>query len=153
VACAAQTFIFKKVISASEGGAHLPLQAVGANLPLTLGHEIYGHILDYGPEAGLTEDDRGRPVIVYPWIGCGECEACRNGLDNACLAPQSDHQNLGLQRPGGFGEKVIVRDPRSPEYRPALATQDLDRMGEAILHPPKQCLEKQLQPIPLGRLG
>jgi D-arabinose 1-dehydrogenase-like Zn-dependent alcohol dehydrogenase len=90
------------------GGAHLPLQAVGANLPLTLGHEIYGHILDYGPEAGLTEDDRGRPVIVYPWIGCGECEACRNGLDNACSAPQ----NLGLQRPGGFGEKVVVRDPR-----------------------------------------
>jgi D-arabinose 1-dehydrogenase-like Zn-dependent alcohol dehydrogenase len=90
------------------GGAHLPLQAVGANLPLTLGHEIYGHILDYGPEAGLTEDDRGRPVIVYPWIGCGECEACRNGLDNACSAPQ----NLGLQRPGGFGEKVVVRDPK-----------------------------------------
>jgi CheY-like chemotaxis protein len=26
-------------------------------------------------------------------------------------------------------------------------------MGEAILHPPKQCLEKQLQAIPLGRLG
>jgi D-arabinose 1-dehydrogenase-like Zn-dependent alcohol dehydrogenase len=94
------------------GGAHLPLEAAGANLPLTLGHEIYGHILDYGPKAGLAEEDRGRPVIVYPWIGCGECEACRNGLDNACLAPQSDHQNLGLQRPGGFGEKVVVRDPR-----------------------------------------
>jgi alcohol dehydrogenase, propanol-preferring len=90
------------------GGNHLPLQAAGATLPLTLGHEIYGHIVDFGPESGLTASDLGRHVIVYPWIGCGECEACLAGQDNACAAPQ----NLGLQRPGGFGEKVLVPDPK-----------------------------------------
>ena len=77
-------------------------------MPLTLGHEIYGYIADFGPEAGLGDSDRGRPVIVYPWIGCGECEPCKAGFDNGCILPQ----NLGLQRPGGYADKVVVRDPK-----------------------------------------
>jgi propanol-preferring alcohol dehydrogenase len=90
------------------GDAKLELRQIGANLPLTLGHEIYGRISAYGAESGLTEKDVGRPVIVYPWIGCGRCEACSAGRDNECPAPQ----NLGLHRPGGHGEKVIVREPK-----------------------------------------
>jgi propanol-preferring alcohol dehydrogenase len=90
------------------GGQKLPLAAFGASPPLTLGHEIFGHIAAYGPDAGLTASDIGRPVIVYPWIGCGVCEACLDDRDNECPRPE----NLGLHRPGGHGEKVVVRDAK-----------------------------------------
>jgi propanol-preferring alcohol dehydrogenase len=45
---------------------------------------------------------------VHPWIGCGECAACKRGEENICVKPQS----LGVVRPGGFAEYVIVPHPR-----------------------------------------
>jgi alcohol dehydrogenase, propanol-preferring len=90
------------------GDQKLPVGMLGIQLPATLGHEIYGHIAAFGQESGLTPADIGRAVIVYPWIGCGHCEACLAGRDNECTTPE----NLGLQRPGGHGEKVVVRDPK-----------------------------------------
>jgi propanol-preferring alcohol dehydrogenase len=50
----------------------------------------------------------GKPMLVHPWIGCGECAACRRGEENLCIKPQS----LGVVRPGGFAEYVIVPHPR-----------------------------------------
>ena len=90
------------------GDQKLPLSAMGVATPATLGHEIFGHIAAFGPASGLTAADLGRPVIVYPWIGCGRCEACLAGRDNECPIPQS----LGMQRPGGHGERVVVRDAK-----------------------------------------
>ncbi|MBT9470213.1 MAG: zinc-binding dehydrogenase [Pseudomonadota bacterium] len=90
------------------GGQKLPLPAIGAPTPLTMGHEIFGHIAAYGPDAGLSQTDIGRSVIVYPWIGCGGCQACLDGRDNECAKPE----NLGLHRSGGHAEKVVVRDPK-----------------------------------------
>lgn len=90
------------------GGTKLGLQSIGANLPLTLGHEICGRISAFGLNSGLRPADKGRPVIVYPWIGCGTCEACIAERDNECPRPQ----NIGLHLPGGHGEKVVVRDPK-----------------------------------------
>jgi propanol-preferring alcohol dehydrogenase len=66
------------------GGASIPVSSLGIELPATLGHEIFGKIAGFGPEAGLTKLDLGRPVIVYPWIGCGHCEACLAERDNEC---------------------------------------------------------------------
>jgi propanol-preferring alcohol dehydrogenase len=90
------------------GDAKLNLPDIGVNVPLTLGHEIYGHISSAGPESGLTASDIGKPVIVFPWMGCGHCEACLAGRDNECATPQ----HIGREQPGGFGEKVVVREPR-----------------------------------------
>jgi propanol-preferring alcohol dehydrogenase len=91
-----------------EGAGALKLSDVGLDVPMTLGHEIYGRIASFGADAGLFSHDIGRPVIVYPWIGCGHCQACLSGRDNECLNPE----NLGLQRPGGQGEKVVVRETK-----------------------------------------
>lgn len=77
-------------------------------LPAILGHEAYGVIEDFGSDSGLTPDDRGRPVIVFSWVGCGECERCATGHDNMCADP---HQT-GIQLPGGYAEKIIVREPK-----------------------------------------
>jgi len=66
------------------GNQKVPLDALGVTLPATLGHEIVGRIIAYGPDAGLSKADVGRAVIVYPWLGCGHCRACLAGRDSEC---------------------------------------------------------------------
>ena len=90
------------------GDQKLPLAALGVTLPATFGHEIVGRISAYGPDAELSKADMARSVIVYPWLGCGHCRACLAGRDNECLTPQW----IGVQRPGGHGEKVLVREAK-----------------------------------------
>jgi D-arabinose 1-dehydrogenase-like Zn-dependent alcohol dehydrogenase len=90
------------------GDQKMPVAMLGIQAPVTLGHEIYGHIAAFGQESGLTPAGIGRPVVVYPWIGCGHCEACLADRDNECPTPEM----LGMQRPGGHGEKVVVRDQK-----------------------------------------
>jgi D-arabinose 1-dehydrogenase-like Zn-dependent alcohol dehydrogenase len=90
------------------GGHRLDVGHIGVQLPHALGHEVYGRIEDFGPDSGLTDDDRGRPVIVYPWLGCGTCELCTSGRDLMC----PDRSEIGVQRPGGHAEKIIVGNAR-----------------------------------------
>jgi D-arabinose 1-dehydrogenase-like Zn-dependent alcohol dehydrogenase len=90
------------------GGHRLDVEHIGVQLPHALGHEVYGRIEDFGPDSGLTDDDRGRPVIVYPWLGCGTCELCTSGRDLMC----PDRSEIGVQRPGGHAEKIIVGNAR-----------------------------------------
>jgi D-arabinose 1-dehydrogenase-like Zn-dependent alcohol dehydrogenase len=75
-------------------------------LPFTLGHEIAGVIeaAGDGAEGAIV----GRPVAVYPWIGCGTCAACRAGEENMCSA----HHHLGIAADGGFATHVLVPHPR-----------------------------------------
>ena len=78
----------------------------GRTLPFTLGHEIAGRVERTGPDAGDAEI--GRPIAVYPWIGCGLCPACRHGDENICAAPR----HLGIVVDGGFATHVLVPHPR-----------------------------------------
>jgi D-arabinose 1-dehydrogenase-like Zn-dependent alcohol dehydrogenase len=78
----------------------------GVGLPFTLGHEIVGRVAALGPEAsGVAVGDR---VVVYPWIGCGECAVCRRGEDLLCLKPRTQ----GTRRDGGYGDHVVVPHAR-----------------------------------------
>jgi len=63
-----------------------------------------------GPAAAaLGEAARlGRVALMQPWISCGECAACKRGEENICIKPQA----LGVARPGGFAEYVVVPHPR-----------------------------------------
>jgi alcohol dehydrogenase len=82
-------------------------------LPFTLGHEIAGVIESAGAEADGAVI--GRRVAVYPWIGCGNCTACRAGEENLC----SNHRHLGITADGGFASHVLVPHPRYLiEYEP-----------------------------------
>jgi alcohol dehydrogenase len=49
----------------------------GRTLPFTLGHEIAGMVERAGLDA--TGAKIGAKVAVYPWIGCGQCAACKAG--------------------------------------------------------------------------
>jgi 6-hydroxycyclohex-1-ene-1-carbonyl-CoA dehydrogenase len=67
-------------------------------LPLTLGHEISGVVVD-GP-AHLLGDN----VIVPAVLPCGDCDLCRKGRSNMCqnqLMPGNDFH-------GGFASHIVV---------------------------------------------
>jgi alcohol dehydrogenase len=74
-------------------------------LPFTLGHEIAGTVEQAGPDAQV---EIGRSFAVFPWIGCGECAACKAEEENLCAAPR----HLGIQVDGGFATHVLVPHPR-----------------------------------------
>ena len=74
----------------------------GVKFPVTPGHEIVGTVTEIGSAVqGISVGDN---VLVYPWIGCGICSACRIGNDNICDTPRS----LGVFQNGGYAEYVLV---------------------------------------------
>lgn len=88
------------------GGKLTSLERAGAKLPVTMGHEIGGEVVEMGPDAtGVALGDK---VIVYPWLGCGSCAVCQRGDDHLC--PRAA-RNLGIQLPGGYAD--LVRVPHS----------------------------------------
>ncbi|HEU5169980.1 MAG TPA: zinc-dependent alcohol dehydrogenase family protein [Gemmatimonadales bacterium] len=72
-------------------------------LPLVLGHEIVGRVLETGEGAGrFSPGDR----VGVPWLGwtCGECAWCRSGRENLC--PRA--RFTGYHRDGGYAELAIA---------------------------------------------
>src|SRR5450830_960294 len=97
-------------------GKQLDVRA-GRTLPFTLGHEIAGTIASAGPEA--RDATPGRAVAIYPWIGCGQCAACKAGDENICAAPR----HLGITVDGGFASHVLIPHPRyTIDYAPLSAS-------------------------------
>jgi 6-hydroxycyclohex-1-ene-1-carbonyl-CoA dehydrogenase len=71
------------------------------DLPLTLGHEISGRVVDAGANALWWLD---HAVIVPAVIPCGHCDACRRGKATICV-----HQKMpGNDIHGGFASHIIV---------------------------------------------
>jgi D-arabinose 1-dehydrogenase-like Zn-dependent alcohol dehydrogenase len=118
------------------GETRLDISA-GRALPFTLGHEIAGIIEDAGPEVrGAVEALPGRKVAVYPWIGCGECQACRRADENLCAAPR----HLGITVDGGYASHVVVPhpgylldyDPLAPAFAGSLMCSGLTAYAALI---------------------
>ena len=78
----------------------------GATLPLTLGHEIAGEVEAIGPD--VTTLEVGQKVIVFPWIGCGDCLACSEDRESDCTSMRI----IGIHRNGGFASHVVVDDEK-----------------------------------------
>ncbi len=76
------------------------------NLPFTLGHEIEGEIVAAGPAA--KDAAVGARVVVYPWIGCENCELCAGGNSQLCNQPRQ----IGINVDGGYATHVVVPHPR-----------------------------------------
>jgi alcohol dehydrogenase len=99
----------------------------GRTLPFTLGHEIAGTVERAGPDAAGAK--LGAKVAIYPWIGCGQCAACKAGEENLC----SNNRHLGISADGGFASHVLVPHPRylidyaplSPSFAGALMCSGL----------------------------
>ena len=88
------------------GGNKIMVVERGMEMPFTLGHEIVGEVAALGPEAeGAALGDKR---IVYPWVGCGECEICQRGDENLCAT----QRYLGTRAHGGYSDHVVVPHPR-----------------------------------------
>ena len=77
---------------------------------VVMGHEICGVITELGKSVSdVTSLKVGDAVIVMPWRGCTQCEACTTGHSNLCANNHSGTTDLG-QGPhgGGFGNFVAV---------------------------------------------
>src|SRR5690242_20568635 len=72
-------------------------------LPLVLGHEIIGTVVEKGESADRFEiGDR----VGVPWLGwtCGVCDYCRSGRENLCDRARF----TGYQIDGGYAEWTVA---------------------------------------------
>jgi alcohol dehydrogenase/propanol-preferring alcohol dehydrogenase len=89
------------------GGKQMSLKDRGVVLPLAMGHEIVGRVAKLGPDAaGVAVGD---VRIVFPWLGCGQCDRCLAEEDNMCVVA---NRSLGIYRNGGYGTHVVAPHPR-----------------------------------------
>ena len=109
-----------------EAGLPIPVK-----LPRTPGGEIAGVIRGLG--SNVSEWKIGDRVAIQSNIFCGECEFCRRGEDSMCLRGEI----LGVQRDGGFAEKVLVPARalvRLPEGVDFDASAALTLAGSTAMH-------------------
>jgi D-arabinose 1-dehydrogenase-like Zn-dependent alcohol dehydrogenase len=45
---------------------------------------------------------------VFPWIGCGQCDACGRGLELMCEMPRT----IGTRKNGGYSDYTLVPDQK-----------------------------------------
>ncbi|MGI9485029.1 MAG: alcohol dehydrogenase [Geminicoccaceae bacterium] len=92
-------------------GERVDFAKLGAQLPLTLGHEIAGVVEAVGPDAGSVPGAGsvkvGEAYIAFPWIGCRSCGVCAHEREQFCMTPKF----LGARVDGGYSDHVIVPDP------------------------------------------
>jgi len=77
-------------------------ELMGVGLPVTLGHEFSGRIVE--TDGSRPDIEMGDRVAVDCCIKCGECRYCREGNYILCdrLAV------VGFDAPGGFAQRVAV---------------------------------------------
>ncbi|NND86001.1 MAG: alcohol dehydrogenase catalytic domain-containing protein [Nitrosopumilus sp.] len=74
----------------------------GVKYPVIPGHEIVGSVEGIGDDvSGIKTGDE---VLVFPWIGCGECPACKVGDENLCDTPKS----MGVFQDGGYSDYALI---------------------------------------------
>jgi propanol-preferring alcohol dehydrogenase len=72
-------------------------------LPLILGHQIVGRVVETGPQAGrFGVGDR----VGVPWLGwtCGRCRYCLEGRENLC----EQARFTGYTLDGGYAEYTVA---------------------------------------------
>ncbi len=93
------------------GMAQMPAEiaeALGWQLPFTLGHEVGGRVAARG--AGVNGFADGDAVALVSPTSCGECVACRRGQDSACPHGLAGR---GYGRDGGLARYVVAPAPRA----------------------------------------
>ena len=78
----------------------------GVKYPVTPGHEIVGTVEKIG--SSVSDVKLGDEVLVFPWIGCGDCPACKVGNENLCDTPKS----MGVFQDGGYSDYALIPDSK-----------------------------------------
>jgi len=109
--CHSDLHIWEGGYDLGHGRKPLSLKDRGVSLPRTMGHETVGEVLAFGPDVKATDKGdlkTGDIALVYPWLGCGKCDACLAGDENMCFKPAS----LGVYCDGGYADHMTVQHPR-----------------------------------------
>jgi D-arabinose 1-dehydrogenase-like Zn-dependent alcohol dehydrogenase len=88
------------------GGKRFHMSERGMMPPVTLGHEPFGTVIAAGPDA--RDAPIGQDRLVCPWIGCGKCARCLEGMDNHCMSPRW----IGIQWAGGYADHLLIPHPK-----------------------------------------
>jgi (R,R)-butanediol dehydrogenase/meso-butanediol dehydrogenase/diacetyl reductase len=88
------------------------------SIPLVLGHEFAGQIVDKGRQ--VTTVGIGDRVAVNAVDGCGECHYCQLGDTALC----SSAAYVGFSRDGGFAEFAAVKADCCHQLREAVSYRD-----------------------------
>ena len=100
------------------GGNQLDVRGA-RQTPFTLGHEIEGIVTAIGDD--VKDVKVGDRRVIYPWIGCGDCNDCNNDRENLC-----NGRALGVNLPGGFSSHCLVPHERycldAGDIAPGLAS-------------------------------
>lgn len=102
------------------------LRQAAAPLPLTLGHEFSGHVVEIG--ADVSTQRVGDAVAIRPTVSCGSCGACSAGAQNVCRALRF----YGVTPPlnGGMSEYAVV-----PATNVHTVPAGLDVVTAALVEP------------------
>ena len=103
--CHSDLHVQKGYMDLGEEG-RLTFTERGARLPMTFGHEIAGIVEAVGK--AVTDVKPGQQVLVFPWIGCGKCQACKDSRESDCTAMKT----IGLKQKGGFATHCLVEDEK-----------------------------------------
>jgi D-arabinose 1-dehydrogenase-like Zn-dependent alcohol dehydrogenase len=103
--CHSDLHIRKGSFDLGEKGT-FSMQERGAKLPVTIGHEIAGEVIQVGSK--VKNITVGQSVLIFPWIGCGSCLACDEKRESDC----TNMNIIGLNQNGGFATHVLVQDEK-----------------------------------------
>ncbi|MEE9095879.1 zinc-dependent alcohol dehydrogenase [Pseudarthrobacter phenanthrenivorans] len=104
-------------------------QAFNLNIPVVLGHECAGTVIEVGP--GVESLQVGDRVALESHVACWDCYPCRTGDAHNCL----NMELLGLHLDGGFAERLVVPAPacfKLPEDFPLEQGALLEPAGVAM---------------------
>jgi threonine dehydrogenase-like Zn-dependent dehydrogenase len=117
-----------RVRAAGICGSDLHLVTWGP-MPVTLGHEVAGHL------------DDGTPVAIWPLAPCGECDRC--AADEVSQCRRAVARSYGIGRDGGMADEMVV------EERCLVPLPDGLDVADAALVEPLAC---SLHALRRGRL-
>ncbi len=112
---------------------------VETKVPTVLGHEPGGVVVAAAAGAAVREGDR---VFVHHHVACGECAACRRGVETSCAMFKRTRLD-----PGGFAE--VMRVPRDNVERDTLVLPDDVTFDQATFIEPLACSVRAIGKLPL----
>jgi threonine dehydrogenase-like Zn-dependent dehydrogenase len=104
---------------------------------IIIGHEGVGIVQEVGP--GANDIKPGDRVVIAPRLTCGECQYCRQGLDNQC----NNYRTIGTTIDGAFAP--YLRAPRRALYKisPNVSRDD------ALFFEPLSCVVGSVARVPI----
>jgi len=95
-----------------------------SRLPMVLGHQVIGRVVDMGPQVRRFRRDE-RVGVAWIFTACGQCKFCLAGNENLC----PDFAATGRDANGGYAEYMTV----SADFAHAIPDAFTDEQAAPLL--------------------